>query len=568
MINWRRQAAVVLLGLVVATVYLGNRQTLWTGDTLPARQLPVSILEDGDFYLDEFVSGYKPAHMHSVREVNGHWVSDYPVGAALMAVPFYLPARALDLDLFDIERQIRIEKIAASGIVLLSVFVMLATLRRVTDFRISMGVALIYGLGTSSLSTSSQALWQHGPSQLAMAAGLYCLVRGSASPRFVSYAGFPLAVAVVCRPSNLLMVAPLALYVAVAHRRRFPSFVACALPMVAFLLWYNTTYWGAPLHTQFPIDNPRLWTTPFGTGLAGLLISPGRGLFVYSPILIFSLAGFAHAWRKRSSSDQALAILRFGSVGVAGVVIVHCTWWSWWGGLCYGPRLLADTLPLLCLALYPGARAVLERRWPIVAAAVLAVWSVAAHVSGVYWDDGRWTGYAVPAGLWKVTDSPLVNPPKILLSRVAIAATGRPTSRSHPRQLSWSQPPSTRSLTVEGQARRQIRVTIDASNDGEAVWLAWPKRAEGSVRLRWELVSVDSHQVAARGVQNLRYDVDPGEKHQFQIPMILPPSTGDYELTIDLRVNRGRSFADLGGMPLTIPVRVSRRVAIVRGSDS
>jgi hypothetical protein len=121
---------------------------------------------------------------------------------------------------------------------------------------------------------------------------------------------------------------------------------------------------------------------------------------------------------------------------------------------------------------------------------------------------------------------------------------------------------------VEGQARRQIRVTIDASNDGEAVWLAWPKRAEGSVRLRWELVSVDSHQVAARGVQNLRYDVDPGEKHQFQIPMILPPSTGDYELTIDLRVNRGRSFADLGGMPLTIPVRVSRRVAIVRGSDS
>src|SRR6266700_2150384 len=54
----------------------------------------------------------------------------------------------------------------------------------------------IYALGTSSFSVSSQALWQHGPSQLALTTGLYSLIRGRKEPFWIGLAGFSLAFAI------------------------------------------------------------------------------------------------------------------------------------------------------------------------------------------------------------------------------------------------------------------------------------------------------------------------------------------------------------------------------------
>jgi hypothetical protein len=75
-----------------------------------------------------------------------------------------------------------------------------------------------HALGTSSFSVSSQALWQHGPSQLTLVIGLYSLIRGRAEPVWMGLAGFSLAFAVLCRPTDLLLALPLGAYVIIYHR--------------------------------------------------------------------------------------------------------------------------------------------------------------------------------------------------------------------------------------------------------------------------------------------------------------------------------------------------------------
>jgi len=43
------------------------------------------------------------------------------------------------------------------------------------------------------------------------------------------------------------------------------------------------------------------WTTPLAEGIPGLLVSPGRGLFLESPVLLLGLVGLLRAGRGSSA---------------------------------------------------------------------------------------------------------------------------------------------------------------------------------------------------------------------------------------------------------------------------
>jgi hypothetical protein len=90
------------------------------------------------------------------------------------------------------------------------------------------------------------------------------------------------------------------------------------------------------------------WTTPFFTGLYGLLLSPGRGLLFYSPLTLFALIGLVKLWQQGWQAETTL---------IAGLVIMeiatYAAWWSWDGGKTWGPRFLVPTHALLMVGLLP-----------------------------------------------------------------------------------------------------------------------------------------------------------------------------------------------------------------------
>jgi hypothetical protein len=84
----------------------------------------------------------------------------------------------------------------------------------------------------------------------------------------------------------------------------------------------------------------------FAEASLGTLVSPGRGLFVFSPVLLLSVYGMWLTWR-RDVLDRALAV----------IVVLHWVALSsfpmWWGGHSFGPRLFSDVVPYLIYFLIP-----------------------------------------------------------------------------------------------------------------------------------------------------------------------------------------------------------------------
>lgn len=80
-------------------------------------------------------------------------------------------------------------------------------------------------------------------------------------------------------------------------------------------------------------------------GIVGLLFSPGKSIFLYSPPLILSLI----LWPKLRRQNPILA---WALILIAGTALTfYGAWWAWHGGWVWGPRFLVPLVPLWCLPL-------------------------------------------------------------------------------------------------------------------------------------------------------------------------------------------------------------------------
>jgi hypothetical protein len=125
---------------------------------------------------------------------------------------------------------------------------------------------------------------------------------------------------------------------------------AIALPSAAVAAVYiasNFAKWGtwltSPMTAQSFLLHGSLWS-----GVAGLLFSPGAGLFAYSPLLILLPLWWPGFWRAhRAEALTALAL--------AASFLLLCGRFVFWHGLwsAPGPRYLFALVPLLLLPLGP-----------------------------------------------------------------------------------------------------------------------------------------------------------------------------------------------------------------------
>lgn len=341
----RRALAALGLFAVPFLIYLEGFRYAGSGDTQPAELLPITLLRDGDFDFREFV---KPGEAlpYWYQERGGRVVSIYPILPGLFNVPVYAAAGALGVDPYA--DRIRLSMISASLIGALSVAFLFLALERLARRRsTAVLLAAAYALGTCVWSVASRGMFQHGPSLLLQSIALWLLARGNGPS--VAWSGLFLGLAVVNRPMNLLVAAPLAVAVWWKHRDRALAFSALAAVPLLLRAAYARAYWGS-FFSMAQVD-PFPAVSNFGgnaaRGLAGLLISPSRGLLVYSPIFFFTALAILPAWRLRREQPLYLALL----AGALAILLVTSKWTIWWGGHAYGYRLLIEMLPALVVLL-------------------------------------------------------------------------------------------------------------------------------------------------------------------------------------------------------------------------
>ena len=364
-----------------------NLREISASDTIGTRLLPVAVIREQRLYLDRFCrdgpgSPFLPAY---VQQVGGHYLATTPVFPALLAVPVYVvPVMLLEVDVRLVNL---LSKLSGSLFAALSVAVLYLALRPLGSESGALGGALAYAFGTSTWSVSSQGLWGHGPAQLFLAAALYWAVRGEEAPRYRAGLGLAAGLMFASRPQTTGLVGlALVAHALYADRRWGLRCGVVFAGVVLAVFGYNLAAFGsiqggyARLNVAYmPIFKvPGMWSTPLLQGLLGLLVSPSRGLLVYSPILLFAFAGILLSVRR---GERPLC--RFLAAGFTASLLTLSAYSFWWGGHSFGPRLLVDFLPVLAVFLavaWPKVerRPVLQVVWMLLFAASVGVQLVGA----------------------------------------------------------------------------------------------------------------------------------------------------------------------------------------------
>jgi hypothetical protein len=390
-----RPGGVLLVFFASFLALIANGRAIGSGDTNAMERTTGALLEHGSVVVPD-----GDASDPFTRPVSGGRLSIYPVLPALLAAPVFLVCN-LFFDLNPAGLQAA-GKLSAALLTALATALLARSFSRRTSAPLAMGAALLFCLGTSAFSTA-QALWQHPAVLLFLVIAIDSLARideadpgGMRRPAMV--AALCLSLAAAARPAVIPMTAVLFLFLLSRARPLVGVLIGVALIPALGVALYNAFWFGAPWRFG-PAGLSGRFFSAFPESLAGLLISPARGLFVFTPLVLVALAGLLPRLRL-SSLARAL--------GVA--VLVHLAfisvWNEWHGGESFGPRMLTDLLPALFFYLPEGLAA-----WPKSGGAVAAL-SVAIQLLGGWTYDYRWErlhqrGREFEAALWSWSDSPI-----------------------------------------------------------------------------------------------------------------------------------------------------------------
>ncbi|MFN8831169.1 MAG: hypothetical protein ACK50Q_00050 [Labrys sp. (in: a-proteobacteria)] len=366
--NWSPRDLLIALtiGLVAFLVFNANMRAIPAGDTYAARYLPFSLLKNHTVLIDPIVEtvaqGRRPP-MDAGDPGTAFWiklgrdgrlVSYYPVLLPVVITPLYIPAMIhLDgagWDPFIVDSVARVmEKLVASSIAALSVGLLYGLLRRRAPPSIAASLSLVYAFGTTTWVISSQALWAHGLGQLLIIATMLAIT-GRPTAMRAAMAGLFCAMIAANRQPDAVLAAALGFYGLwwAGTLRLRAILVLAGLVPVALTLAYNLAVVGHVAGAYALSVRPQHFNADVPGGVAGLLFSPTRGLFVFSPFLLFLPCLLLIAVR-----DTAFRGLNMAITAAVAAQILFYAMVDWRQGISWGPRWLTDMLPLLMWLLVP-----------------------------------------------------------------------------------------------------------------------------------------------------------------------------------------------------------------------
>jgi len=293
----------LILFLFTFIIYNINFRNIDSADTLAASLLPFAILNTHVPWLMASSPLITPENIVSFMPVNNILYSSYPIVTPILVTPLYVPSY-ITMNLLHIPLDMSnstcflivfiMEKIAASFITAAAVVIFFAGLKEIVRRNVALVTTLILAFGTSMWSINSQALWQHGMIALLFSILFYLIVRNEKQEdtRIFILLGICSALLVFTRPSDMFLVLPAFVYAAFKKRKDFATYCLSGVIAALPFLIYNESAAG----NIFGGYSSLLSEFSFGfqtvVHIAGVLISPNRGLFVFTPVALLSILAF------------------------------------------------------------------------------------------------------------------------------------------------------------------------------------------------------------------------------------------------------------------------------------
>jgi hypothetical protein len=196
---------------------------------------------------------------------------------------------------------------------------------------------------------------------------------------------------------DIVFAAAIVIWLAWTNRRALPWFLPAPVLVGVALIAYNVWFFDSILGGQSRLEQAHvklhgvsgIWSGNLVDGLLGTLVSPNRGLLVFSPwIAVALLTALVPRVRQRLSAQPLICVLL---VSLIPYTIMLGKYSVWWGGHCFGPRYWTDVIPLCAILFAYGLEWMLARSRILVAiAAVTVMVSIAVQVIGAFCYPSSW----------------------------------------------------------------------------------------------------------------------------------------------------------------------------------
>lgn len=343
-------------------------------------------------------------HAYQLARTNGRLLYGFGHGTSMLSIPFVATMDLLGISPataageYNLAGEIIVEKMLAALLMASLIIVFFRTASLLLDWRWSAVIAIGTGLGTSVWSTASRGMWAH--TWEIMLGGIVASLLLASALRGTSIRPALLATLLSWmffgRPIGAIPVVAVSIYIMACRPREMMVYaITGALWMSAFAA-YSMRIFGTLVPYYYLSNDPRGMGIHFEQGLYGVLLSPSRGIFIYSPVLAVVVFLTARYWR--SIADRALALVSISTIGA--ITLASAAHPEWWGGNSYGPRLLCDAIPwfvllaIMAIAAMPAALRTIRTPAIAVGAALLLV-SIVINAHGAFsfttldWNDKR-----------------------------------------------------------------------------------------------------------------------------------------------------------------------------------
>ena len=345
----RREALLFLLFLVCYSYfyYPGG----WNENS--RYDLIYSIVNEGKLYIDSYHENTQDKSFY-----DGHYYSDKAPGSSFLGSVVYLIIRPFVANPALAEYLIRFFIVSLpSAFLCVLIYRFSGQFTRKEKYRLMASIA--YGLGTMAFPYSI-LFFGHQISSAILFSGFYVISgkKENLDAKAMLMSGMLFGLAFITEYTTIIIsiLASFYAFYFLKNKKGILLLIAGFIPPLVLLFAYNYICFGSPVAVgysllSYPESSAFQSQGFFGIAAPGLqsiygiLLSPYRGLFFFSPFLLLSIPGFYYFHKNKKLKGEFMLFL----LSALAFIAWNSGYAVWWGGWALGPRHLVPALPFMIL---------------------------------------------------------------------------------------------------------------------------------------------------------------------------------------------------------------------------